>query len=159
MVITASMDNETKAVATQLLSVGQIARRSGIPVSTLHFYETKGLIQSQRTAANQRRYQRHILRQLALIKVAQSLGMSLEDIRHQLSTLPADGPPSAEDWERLSSCWRQQLDQKIETMKALRDKLTECIGCGCLSVKDCPLRNPQDRAAALGPGARAFDPQ
>lgn len=141
------------------LSVGQIAKRSGIPVSTLHFYESKGLIKSERNAGNQRRYPRHILRQLAVIRVAQSLGASLAEIRDNLSTLPHDGPPSAADWKRLSSKWHEDLDRRIERMTALRDKLNTCIGCGCLSIKDCPLRNPDDRAAEKGPGARAFDPQ
>lgn len=145
--------------AMEQLSVGQIAKRSGIPVSTLHFYEKKGLIASQRNAGNQRRYPRHILRQLAVIRVAQSLGLSLSEIRENLDTLPHNGPPSAADWKRLSAKWHEDLDQRIQKMTALRDSLTSCIGCGCLSVKDCPLRNPDDRAAKGGPGARAFDPQ
>lgn len=145
--------------ALQLLSVGQISARSGIPVSTLHFYETKGLIKSERNAGNQRRYPRHILRQLAVIRVAQSLGISLAEIREHLEDLPHDGPPTAADWKRLSSRWCEDLQSRIEKMVALKEKLTVCIGCGCLSVKDCPLRNPDDRAAKLGPGARAFDPQ
>ncbi len=145
--------------ALEQLSVGQIAKRSGVPVSTLHFYETKGLIRSERNAGNQRRYPRHILRQLAIIRVAQSLGISLAEIRDHLATLPRDASPSASDWLRLSSQWREHLDLKIQQMVALRDNLNSCIGCGCLSVKGCPLRNPGDRAAAGGPGARAFDPQ
>ena len=143
----------------QRFSVGQIAKRSGIPVSTLHFYESKGLIKSERNAGNQRRYPRHILRQLAIIRVAQSIGLSLAEIREHLKTLPLNEPPTAADWQRLSSQWTKELEAKIEMMTALKEKLTVCIGCGCLSVEDCPLRNPDDRAAALGPGARAFDPQ
>lgn len=145
--------------ATQLLSVGQISKRSGIPVSTLHFYETKGLITSERNAGNQRRYPRYILRQLAIIRVAQSLGLSLGEIREQLETLPHNRAPSAADWKRLSSKWSHDLEARIAKLVALRDKLTGCIGCGCLTVEDCPLRNPDDRAAERGPGARAFDPQ
>lgn len=148
-----------KKLAMQRLSVGQIAKRSGIPVSTLHFYEAKGLIKSERNAGNQRRYPRHILRQLAVIRVAQSLGLSLAEIKEHLDTLPHDGPPSAKDWKRLSSEWSRELEEKIEKMTALKEKLTVCIGCGCLSVADCPLRNPDDQAAQKGPGARAFDPQ
>ncbi len=143
----------------QLLSVGKIAERSGIPVSTLHFYETKGLIKSERSAGNQRRYPRHILRQLAIIKVAQSLGLSLTEIQEHLDTLPHDKLPTAADWKRLSSEWSRDLGEKIAKMTALKEKLTSCIGCGCLSVNDCPLRNPDDFAATKGPGARAFDPQ
>ena len=153
------MEKSPPKVAMQMLSVGQISQRSGIPVSTLHFYETKGLIRSRRNAGNQRRYPRHILRQLAVIKVAQSLGLSLSEIREHMETLPQDAPPSAADWNRLSSIWREELEACIEKMTALKDKLTGCIGCGCLSVSDCPLRNPEDRAAEYGPGARAFDPQ
>ncbi len=148
-----------KSRAMERLSVGQIAARSGIPVSTLHFHESKGLIESERNAGNQRRYPRHVLRRLAVIRVAQSLGISLGEIGDHLQTLPHDGSPSAADWKRLSSHWREDLEERILKMTALRDKLTGCIGCGCLSVKECPLRNPDDRAATRGPGARAFDPQ
>lgn len=152
------MKDEMKKVALQQLSVGQLSKRSGIPISTLHFYETKGLIRSERNAGNQRRYPRHILRQLAIIRVAQSVGLSLAEIREHLKTLPQDGPPTAADWQRLSSEWSGELEEKIKMMTALKDKLTACIGCGCLSVTDCPLRNPDDRASNGGPGARAFDP-
>jgi len=148
-----------RSVALQRLSVGEISRRSGVPVSTLHFYESRGLIHSERNAGNQRRYPRHILRQLAVIRVAQSIGLSLSEIREQLETLPRDAPPTTQDWQRLSAAWSDELERRINRMTALREKLTNCIGCGCLSVDDCPLRNPEDRAAALGPGARAFDPQ
>lgn len=145
--------------ANAWLSVGQISKRSGVAISTLHFYENKGLIKSERNTGNQRRYPRHILRRLAVIRIAQRLGFSLAEIRENLSTLPDHCPPTAADWRRLSSLWRKDLEQKIEQMNALKDKLTVCIGCGCLSVKDCPLRNPDDKAASFGPGARAFDPQ
>lgn len=154
-------DSEEKCTkaASQRLSVGEIAKRSGIPVSTLHFYESKGLIRSERNAGNQRRYPRYILRQLAVIRVAQSVGLSLAEIRTHLDALPGDGAPTAEDWQTLSSAWRAELEERIAKMTTLKDKLTACIGCGCLSAKDCPMRNPDDHAAALGPGARAFDPQ
>ncbi|TGD72803.1 redox-sensitive transcriptional activator SoxR [Mangrovimicrobium sediminis] len=141
------------------LSVGQIAKRSGIPISTLHFYETKGLISSERNKGNQRRYPRHVLRQLAVIRVAQELGLSLAEIRENLDSLPDNRTPTAADWKRLSSKWRSDLDERIARLEALRDQLNGCIGCGCLSIGDCPLRNPDDRAAARGPGARAFDRQ
>lgn len=142
----------------EALSVGQVSDRSGIPISTLHFYEKKGLIQSRRNAGNQRRFPRHTLRRLAVIRIAQSLGISLAEIRENLANLPHDHPPTTADWKKLSSKWQAHLDSRIQQMTTLRDKLTTCIGCGCLSVKDCPLRNPEDRAADKGPGARAFDP-
>lgn len=153
------IDEKYAKAAAQRLSVGDIAKRSGIPVSTLHFYESKGLIRSERNAGNQRRYPRYILRQLAVIRVAQSVGLSLAEIRSHLDALPGDGAPTAEDWQTLSSAWRADLEERIAKMTTLKDKLTACIGCGCLSAKDCPMRNPDDHAAALGPGARAFDPQ
>ena len=156
---TDSDEDKCAKAATQRLSVGEIAKRSGIPVSTLHFYESKGLINSERNAGNQRRYPRYILRQLAVIRVAQSVGLSLAEIRSHLDALPGDGAPTAEDWQTLSSAWRADLEERIAKMTTLKDKLTACIGCGCLSAKDCPMRNPDDHAAALGPGARAFDPQ
>ena len=111
------MEKSPPKVAMQMLSVGQISQRSGIPVSTLHFYETKGLIRSRRNAGNQRRYPRHILRQLAVIKVAQSLGLSLSEIREHMETLPQDAPPSAADWNRLSSIWREELEARIAQLK------------------------------------------
>ncbi len=153
------MKNQKAKTPTQMLSVGEISKRSGIPVSTLHFYETKGLIFSERNAGNQRRYPRHILRQLAVIRVAQSLGISLGDIRDHIASLPHQGPPTAADWESMSTAWARDLEQRIAKLVALKEKLTACIGCGCLSVEECPLRNPDDQAAKMGPGARAFDPQ
>lgn len=150
-----TMRNKT---ATAWLSVGQIAKRSGVAISTLHFYENKGLIKSERNAGNQRRFQRHILRRLAVIRIAQRLGFTLLEIRENLATLPENGPPTSADWQRLSSRWQKDLENRIEQMNALKDKLTVCIGCGCLSVEDCPLRNPDDEASKAGPGARAFDP-
>ena len=147
-----------RARTKESLSVGQVSERSGVPISTLHFYEKKGLIRSSRNAGNQRRFPRHTLRRLAVIRIAQSLGISLAEIRENLAELPHGHPPTAADWERLSVKWRTRLDSRIQQMIALRDKLNTCIGCGCLSVKDCPLRNPDDLAATLGPGARAFDP-
>lgn len=139
------------------LTVGQVAERSGVAVSTLHFYETKGLIHSQRNAGNQRRYRRDVLRRVALIKVAQRLGIPLVDIGVALSTLPCDHIPTAADWQQLSAQWQRDLDARIEQMTRLRDQLTGCIGCGCLSMQDCPLRNPSDELGAQGAGARLLE--
>lgn len=141
-----------------LLSVGQLAERSGVAVSTLHFYETRGLIQSRRNAGNQRRYPRGVLRRVAIIKVAQRLGIPLASIGKTLDTLPQDHAPSAADWQRLSAQWRHELDMRIEQLGKLRDQLTGCIGCGCLSMHDCPLRNPWDALGAEGAGPRLLEP-
>ncbi len=139
------------------LTVGQVAERSGVSVSTLHFYEAKGLIHSQRNAGNQRRYPRQILRRVALIKVAQRLGIPLADIGAILATLPHDHTPTAADWQRFSQHWKQELDARIERLSRLRDQLTGCIGCGCLSMDDCPLRNPGDRLGNQGSGPRLLE--
>ena len=135
------------------LSVGEVAYRSGVPVSTLHFYEAKGLIRSWRSDGNQRRYGRDVLRRVAIIKVAQRTGLSLSAIREALTTLPHDRVPGASDWRRLSESWRDELDARIARLTRLRDGLDGCIGCGCLSLKACPLRNPDDQLAQEGPGA------
>ena len=134
------------------LSVGEVARRSGVAVSTLHFYEEKGLIQSRRNRGNQRRYPRSILRWVAIIKVAQKTGVPLAEIRDALSVLPHDRPLAARDWQKLSETWKRQLDERIAGLTALRDQLSGCIGCGCLSMQDCPLRNPHDVLGETGPG-------
>lgn len=139
------------------LTVGQVAERSGVSVSTLHFYEAKGLIHSQRNTGNQRRYPRQILRRVALIKVAQRLGIPLADIGAILATLPHDHTPTAADWQRFSQHWKQELDARIERLSRLRDQLTGCIGCGCLSMDDCPLRNPGDRLGNQGSGPRLLE--
>ncbi|WP_117193656.1 redox-sensitive transcriptional activator SoxR [Rhizobium terrae] len=134
------------------LTVGEVAERSGVAVSTLHFYETKGLIESRRNRGNQRRYPRAVLRRVAVIKVAQRTGIPLSEIGEALSVLPHDRPLTAKDWERLSATWKHQLDQRIASLTALRDQLTGCIGCGCLSMHDCPLRNPSDELGEKGAG-------
>jgi MerR family transcriptional regulator, redox-sensitive transcriptional activator SoxR len=139
------------------LSVGQVARRSGVAVSALHFYERKGLITSGRNCGGQRRYAREVLRRVAVIKAAQRIGIPLAEVATALSTLPDRRTPTAADWRRLSDRWRNELDHRIHQLITLRDQLDECIGCGCLSLKGCPLRNPDDSAARGGPGARAFD--
>ncbi|UYN98239.1 MAG: redox-sensitive transcriptional activator SoxR [Devosia sp.] len=133
-----------------LLSVGEVAQRSGVAVSALHFYERKGLIQSLRTGGNQRRYERSVLRRVAVIQAAQSVGLSLEDIGLAMAGLPRDSAPTAEDWERMSQAWRQALDARIDRLIRLRDGLESCIGCGCLSTQTCPLRNPGDRHGRSG---------
>ncbi|MGF6346508.1 redox-sensitive transcriptional activator SoxR [Variovorax sp. W2I14] len=136
------------------LTVGEVARRSGVSVSTLHFYETQGLIRSSRTAGNQRRYPREALRRVAFVRVAQRVGISLADIGAALATLPPAAAPSREDWARLSAAWRADLDERMAQLKKLRDTLDDCIGCGCLSIDRCKLRNPLDRLAAEGQGPR-----
>lgn len=134
------------------LTVGEVAARSGVAVTALHFYETKGLIKSQRNAGNQRRYGREVLRRVALIKVAQRLGIPLAQIGDALQMLPDDRAPTAADWKILSERWRRELDQRIEQLLLLRDRLDGCIGCGCLSMEACPLRNHGDVLGEQGPG-------
>lgn len=136
------------------LSVGEVARRSGVAVSTLHFYETKGLISSYRNLSNHRRYRREVLRRVAVVKVAQRAGIPLAEIRDALDTLPDGRTPTAKDWQALSAQWQKALDARINCLTELRDQLSGCIGCGCLSVESCPLRNPGDELASEGPGPR-----
>ena len=141
------------------LTVGEVARRSGVAVSTLHFYEAKGLIRSWRTNGNQRRYAREVLRRVAIIRVAQRMGMELEAIRRALKALPRERTPTAEDWKKLSASWENDLNARIERLTRLRDQLNGCIGCGCLSMEACPLRNPCDRLSKQGPGPRLLEPE
>jgi MerR family transcriptional regulator, redox-sensitive transcriptional activator SoxR len=140
------------------LSVGEVAARSGVAVSAIHFYEAKRLIRSRRNQGNQRRYPREVLRLVAVIKVAQRIGIPLAMIRDALATLPHGRTPTAADWRKLSANWKRGLDERIEKMMQLRDSLTGCIGCGCLSLKVCPLRNPRDRLGEEGPGPRLLEP-
>jgi MerR family redox-sensitive transcriptional activator SoxR len=135
------------------LTVGQLAARSGVAVSTLHFYEAKGLIQSRRTTGNQRRYTRETLRRVAFVKAAQRVGMPLRSIAEALASLPDQRVPTRADWARLSSSWRGELDERIAKLQRLRDNLDDCIGCGCLSIERCALANPGDVMGAMGPGA------
>ncbi len=137
----------------QELTPGDMAVRSGVAVSALHFYEREGLIASRRTSGNQRRYSRDTLRRVAFIRMSQRLGIPLARIRDALSTLPTDRVPTSKDWARLSAGWREDLDQRIVHLQRLRDNLTGCIGCGCLSLKVCALANPGDSLAEHGPGA------
>lgn len=136
------------------LSVGEVARRSGVAVSTLHFYEAKGLIEGWRTGGNQRRYHRAVLRRIAIIRIAQRAGIPLTVIREALTDLPHDHLPTSRDWRHFSKAWREMLEERIDSLMQLRDQITSCIGCGCLSLKDCPLRNPGDRLGEQGPGPR-----
>ncbi|WP_141454048.1 redox-sensitive transcriptional activator SoxR [Pseudoxanthomonas sp. z9] len=147
-----------KANVCMELTVGEVAARAGVAVSTLHFYESKGLIHSWRNAGNQRRYPREVLRRVAIIKVAQRTGIPLAEIRDALSSLPEGRTPTAADWRKLSARWQADLDDRIERLTRLRDHMDSCIGCGCLSLKVCPLRNPLDELADEGPGPRLLDP-
>ena len=134
------------------LSAGQVAARSGVAVSTVHFYEAKGLVRSWRSAGNQRRYSRDVLRRVAIIKVAQRLGLPLSMIKQAIDSLPGGRTPTAKDWKRLSAEWRKELDRRIALLQRLRGQLDSCIGCGCLSLKVCHLRNPWDIVSDLGSG-------
>jgi MerR family redox-sensitive transcriptional activator SoxR len=135
------------------LTIGEVASRSGVAPSALRFYEEEGLITSRRTAGNQRRYERAVLRRIALIQAGRAAGIPLDRIRAALATLPAHRTPNRRDWERLSRGWREDIDSRIATLEALRNRLTTCIGCGCLSIDACELLNPDDEAAEAGSGA------
>ena len=148
----------TKTVSSPVLTVGELARRSGVAVSAIHFYERKGLIEGWRSGGNQRRYERAVLRRIAIIKVAQQLGISLAEIKARLAQLPGDRTPGKADWQKLAADWRVELDRRIAQLSLLRDRLDGCIGCGCLSVDVCPLRNPNDVVAKDGAGPRFLDP-
>lgn len=137
-----------------MLTIGELASRSGAAPSALRFYESKGLITSVRTTGGHRTYERAALRRVAFIRAAQRVGLSLNEIRAALETLPSKRTPTAGDWARLSARWRGVLDQRIDELRRLRDELDSCIGCGCLSLTTCRLYNPDDRAASLGPGPR-----
>ncbi|GFG55622.1 redox-sensitive transcriptional activator SoxR [Mycolicibacterium agri] len=137
---------------THELTPGELAARSGVAISALHFYERQGLIISRRTTGNQRRYTRDMLRRVAFIRMSQRLGIPLARIREALATLPTDRVPTSKDWARLSAGWRRDLDDRILHLQRLRDNLADCIGCGCLSLKTCALTNPNDVLAEQGPG-------
>lgn len=140
--------------ATEELTIGAVAERSGLAVSALRFYEDKGLITAERTDGGQRRYHRDVLRRLAFIGVAQRVGLRLEEIGAALAELPENASPMGEEWARLSASWRPMLDERIRLLEGLRDDLDSCIGCGCLSLDRCALYNPDDRARAFGAGPR-----
>lgn len=136
------------------LTIGELSARSGLAPSALRFYEAEGLLAAERTAGGQRRYPRSALRRLAFVRSAQRVGLSLQEITQLLARLPGGRTPTVSDWRRLSAPWQRRLDERIAELEALRESLTSCIGCGCLSLRSCPLYNPGDRAAALGSGAR-----
>lgn len=137
-----------------LLTIGEVAARAGVETSALRYYEAEGLVVAQRTPGGQRRFGRDVLRRLAFIRVAQRLGLTLDEIRAALAELPDHRTPTPADWARLSRRWRARLDEQIAVLERLRDDLTSCIGCGCLSFKACRLYNPDDAAASLGTGPR-----
>jgi len=136
------------------LAIGDVARRSGLAVSAIRFYEDKGLITATRTAGGQRRFRRDVLRRLAFIQAAQRVGLTLDEIGAAMDRLPVDSGPTGPEWRALSASWRPLIDERIALLEALRDQLDHCIGCGCLSLERCNLSNPGDRAARLGSGAR-----
>ncbi len=148
------MEKNDCRVSGKVLSIGEVAKRSGVAVSALHFYERKGLIKSQRSAGNHRVFNREVLRRVAIIKVAQRVGIPLAEIEMALSSLPKARTPTAGDWRRISQQWQHDLNQRIEQLSRLREFLDGCIGCGCLSVEQCPLRNPEDKYGKSGAGAQ-----
>lgn len=147
----------SKPLPKRDLSVGEVAARAGVPISTVHFYEKEGLIRGWRTAANHRRYSRSVLRRIAIVRVAQRAGVPLKEIETALSALPDQRTPTQADWEKLAARWHQQLTERIESLTRLRDQMTTCIGCGCLSTQDCPLRNPFDQLGEGHVGAVLLD--
>ncbi|HAT1572370.1 TPA: redox-sensitive transcriptional activator SoxR [Kluyvera cryocrescens] len=150
------MEKKSTRIKT-LLSPGDVAKRTGVAVSALHFYESKGLIRSTRNSGNQRRYKRDVLRYVAIIKIAQRLGIPLSTIGDSFSVLPENHTLGPKDWKHFTTQWREELDKRIHAMEALRDQLNGCIGCGCMSLRDCPLRNPGDKLGEEGTGARLLE--
>lgn len=138
-------------------TVGKVAQRCGVKVSTLHFYEQKGLIHSSRNAGNQRRYKADVLRRISVIKAAQKMGISLDAIKNAFAALPDQRTPTARDWQKLSTRWREELNDRIAYLERLRDSLTGCIGCGCLSMKNCPIYNAEDKLSLEGSGPVILD--
>jgi len=138
----------------EMLTIGQVAERSGLATSALRYYESEQLIEAQRTDGGQRRYPREVIRRVAFIRVAQTVGLSLDDVRDALTRLPQGRTPTRSDWQRLSRTWRPRIDARIRELELLRDELDSCIGCGCLSLGACALYNPGDRAAGFGAGPR-----
>jgi MerR family redox-sensitive transcriptional activator SoxR len=139
---------------SQLMTIGEVSRRSGVAASALRFYEDRDLINSERAGSGHRRYPRPVLRRIAFIVFAQRIGLTLEEIGAELAKLPPDRAPTRRDWSRLSRGWSSRIDERIAELERLKRGLTECIGCGCLSLERCRLSNPEDRAARLGPGPR-----
>ncbi len=143
-----------EVVAGEWMSIGEVAERTGVATSALRFYEAEGLLTAARSPGGQRRYRREVLRRVAFLRVAQGVGLGLDEIRAALASLPQGRTPTKADWARLSRAWRPQLDERIASLERLRDQLDACIGCGCLSLRACALYNPADRAARLGSGPR-----
>jgi MerR family transcriptional regulator, redox-sensitive transcriptional activator SoxR len=143
---------------TDLLTIGEVAHRSGFPPSALRYYEREGLLRTTRTSGGQRRYERAVLRRLAFIRAARTIGVGLDEVRQGLDQLPDGRTPTKSDWSRLSRSWRGRLDEQIQALVALRDGLDSCIGCGCLSLQRCRLYNPGDQVSEFGPGARLLPP-
>ena len=139
-----------------LLTIGEVAARAGVSVPTVRFYEDRGLVSSVRTAGNQRRFERHALRRIAVVRAGQRFGLSLAEIGDALASLPLDRPPTKRDWSRMSRRWHDLLTARIDAMIAVRDGLESCIGCGCLSLRTCPVYNLEDTLAAEGPGPRRW---
>ena len=136
------------------LTIGEVAERAGVATSALRFYEKEGLVEATRTDGGQRRYHRDVLRRIAFVRAAQRVGLTLDEIREGLATLPQQRTPTAADWARLSRAWKARLDERIQLLERVRDDLSSCIGCGCLSLHACRLYNPEDRARVLGQGPR-----
>ena len=141
-------------MSEELLTIGQVARRSGVAASALRFYEDRGLISSERAGSGHRRYGRAVIRRIAFIVFAQRIGLTLDEVSGELAKLPENRVPNRSDWAKLSRSWTARIDERIAELERLRSGLTECIGCGCLSLDRCKLSNPDDRAATLGPGPR-----
>lgn len=152
--ITGPERRPAEAGQAEEMTIGQVVARSGVSHATLRFYEERGLIRSRRTAGNQRRYTRDVLRRIAFVRTAQRVGLTLTEIGEALDGLPGGRTPDVTDWRELSTRWRDRLDERIRILEALRDDLSACIGCGCLSLDRCRLYNPADVASGLGPGAR-----
>lgn len=146
--------NNVRPMQSSMITIGELAKRAGVAASALRFYEDEGLLESSRTTGQQRQFKRDALRRVAFIRVAQSMGLSLQDIRAALATLPLNRTPTKTDWTKLSRGWQPLLDERIQTLTQLRDQLTSCIGCGCLSLKTCALYNPNDAAKIRGNGPR-----
>jgi len=140
-----------------MLTIGEVAQRAGVATSALRFYEDRGFIQSKRTAGNQRRYPRSVIRVVSVIKAGQAIGLELADIRRALDELPDGRVPTKKDWSRMSRAWRDELDRRIERMQSLRSELADCIGCGCLSLRSCAIFNPGDTIAETGEGPRYLE--
>ncbi len=139
-----------------LLTIGEVATRSGVSVATVRFYEQRGLVSSMRTSGNQRRFERHVLRRIAVVRAAQRFGLTLTEVGEALATLPVDQPPTKRDWSRMSRRWHDLLTARIEAMTVVRDGLASCIGCGCLSLRACPVYNLDDELGAQGSGPQRW---